>query len=162
MRALCGGYVETFRNVPLLLQLFIWYFVMTELLPASDAALHPFSGAFLSKNGFQFVIPVWEDGHWFTLAGAVTGASGAWAWARAMRRQRDATGQAWPLVWPGAVIVFACALLGWLMGGAPSLLDLSRPGMVDRIAGSESNAETRFAHLDSLWAEPAGVRRRRV
>jgi putative nucleotidyltransferase with HDIG domain len=42
---------------------------------------------------------------------------------------------------------------------APRLLDLSRPGVVDRIAGRESNAETRFAHLDSLWAEPAGVRR---
>ena len=42
---------------------------------------------------------------------------------------------------------------------APRLLDLSRPGMVDRIAGRESNAETRFAHLDALWAEPAGVLR---
>ncbi len=42
---------------------------------------------------------------------------------------------------------------------APRLLDLSRPGISDRIAGRESNAETRFAHLDSLWAEPAGVRR---
>jgi glutamate/aspartate transport system permease protein len=27
-------YVETFRNVPLLLQLFVWYFVLPELLPA--------------------------------------------------------------------------------------------------------------------------------
>jgi HD-GYP domain-containing protein (c-di-GMP phosphodiesterase class II) len=45
---------------------------------------------------------------------------------------------------------------------APRLLDLSRPGMADRIAGRESNAETRFAHLDSLWAEPAGVRRRKA
>jgi len=28
-------YVETFRNIPLLVQLFIWYFVIPELLPAS-------------------------------------------------------------------------------------------------------------------------------
>ena len=42
---------------------------------------------------------------------------------------------------------------------APRLLDLSRPGIADRIAGRESNAETRFEHLESLWAEPAGVRR---
>jgi len=28
------AYVETFRNVPLLLQLFVWYFVLPELLPA--------------------------------------------------------------------------------------------------------------------------------
>lgn len=33
-RTLGTAYVETFRNVPLLLQLFIWYFVLPELLPA--------------------------------------------------------------------------------------------------------------------------------
>jgi glutamate/aspartate transport system permease protein len=32
--ALCTGYVELFRNVPLLVQMFIWYFVVPELMPA--------------------------------------------------------------------------------------------------------------------------------
>jgi glutamate/aspartate transport system permease protein len=34
-----NGYVELFRNVPLLVQMFLWYFVMPELLPqaAGDA-----------------------------------------------------------------------------------------------------------------------------
>ena len=30
-----NGYVELFRNIPLLVQLFLWYFVVPELLPAS-------------------------------------------------------------------------------------------------------------------------------
>jgi glutamate/aspartate transport system permease protein len=37
-RGLAGfasGYVELFRNIPLLVQLFIWYFVLPELLPES-------------------------------------------------------------------------------------------------------------------------------
>lgn len=34
-RALAGTYVEIFRNVPLLVQLFIWYFVVPEFLPES-------------------------------------------------------------------------------------------------------------------------------
>ena len=33
VRALAGAYVEIFRNVPLLVQLFLWYFVLPELLP---------------------------------------------------------------------------------------------------------------------------------
>jgi len=32
-----GAYVELFRNIPLLVQLFIWYFVVPELLPGGDA-----------------------------------------------------------------------------------------------------------------------------
>lgn len=30
---LCGAYVELFRNVPLLVQMFLWYFAMPEMLP---------------------------------------------------------------------------------------------------------------------------------
>jgi glutamate/aspartate transport system permease protein len=33
VRAIAAGYVEIFRNVPLLVQLFLWYFVLPELLP---------------------------------------------------------------------------------------------------------------------------------
>lgn len=32
---LAGAYVELFRNIPLLVQLFIWYFVLPELLPTA-------------------------------------------------------------------------------------------------------------------------------
>lgn len=30
-----GGYVEVFRNIPLLVQLFVWFFVFPELLPSA-------------------------------------------------------------------------------------------------------------------------------
>lgn len=32
---LANGYVELFRNIPLLVQMFLWYFVMPELVPAA-------------------------------------------------------------------------------------------------------------------------------
>ena len=32
---LANAYVELFRNIPLLVQMFLWYFVMPELVPAS-------------------------------------------------------------------------------------------------------------------------------
>jgi glutamate/aspartate transport system permease protein len=34
LSGLATAYVEVFRNIPLLVQLFIWYFVLPELLPA--------------------------------------------------------------------------------------------------------------------------------
>ena len=66
---MCGAYVEFFRNVPLLLQLFIWYFILTETLPPIEEALRPMAGVFFSKNGLQFPIPLWAGAHGFTLAG---------------------------------------------------------------------------------------------
>jgi amine acid ABC transporter, permease protein, 3-TM region, His/Glu/Gln/Arg/opine family len=35
LNAIARSYVEIFRNIPLLLQLFLWYFVLPELLPES-------------------------------------------------------------------------------------------------------------------------------
>lgn len=34
-RGLSGAYVELFRNIPLLVQLFLWYFVLPEMVPRS-------------------------------------------------------------------------------------------------------------------------------
>lgn len=33
VRGLCTAYVEIFRNIPLLVQMFLWFFVLPELLP---------------------------------------------------------------------------------------------------------------------------------
>lgn len=45
LRAVAAGYVELFRNVPLLVQLFLWYFVAPELVPTALGGwfkgLHP-------------------------------------------------------------------------------------------------------------------------
>ena len=75
VRSLCTAYVELFRNVPLLLQLFIWYFVFTEFLPPIDEALQPLPGVFFSKNGLQYPIPVWATGHLWMVGRASSSAS---------------------------------------------------------------------------------------
>ena len=38
LRGIAGAYVEIFRNIPLLVQMFLWYFVFPELLP-EDAGM---------------------------------------------------------------------------------------------------------------------------
>jgi general L-amino acid transport system permease protein len=53
---LAGAYVELIRNVPLVVQLFFWYAVITESLPAPVEALNPVPGVFLSNRGFAFPI----------------------------------------------------------------------------------------------------------
>ena len=48
---LASGYVELLRNIPLVVQLFFWYAVITESLPAPSQALSPLPGLFLSNRG---------------------------------------------------------------------------------------------------------------
>ena len=51
LRTLSAGYVEFLRNVPLLVQLFFWYAVITEGMPGPREALSPLPGVFLSNRG---------------------------------------------------------------------------------------------------------------
>jgi len=54
---LAAAYVETLRNVPLVVQLFFWYAVITESLPSPAEALVPLPGVFLSNRGLALPFP---------------------------------------------------------------------------------------------------------
>ena len=124
IRSLCTAYVELFRNVPLLLQLFIWYFIFTEFLPPIDEALQPLPGLFFSKNGLQYPIPIWATGHLFMVVGILVGIVASWYWAKRERRRFEATGRPPRVVLPALGLIVGMAFLGWLAGGAPTALDI--------------------------------------
>ncbi|OAN49503.1 amino acid ABC transporter permease [Paramagnetospirillum marisnigri] len=63
MARLCGVYVEAVRNVPLLLQLFVWYGLVTTL-PGARQALNPLPGVFLSNRGLVIPGLDWSGGGW--------------------------------------------------------------------------------------------------
>ena len=50
-RGLCYAYTEFVRNIPLLLQLLMWYVVLVELMPDTETPLHFRDWVFLSKEG---------------------------------------------------------------------------------------------------------------
>ena len=54
LKSLSLAYVEFVRNVPLLVQLFFWYALITEALPSPRAALSPLPGVFLTNRGLFF------------------------------------------------------------------------------------------------------------
>ena len=119
VRKLCYWYVEFFRNVPIYLQLLIWYIVFTEMLPSFDDAWQ--AGHFyLSKGGFSFPWPVWQLGQSLALIGIVAGIAASIAYTRKARKHFDLTGQPKPVLWVSFALIGGLALLGWIVGGAPT------------------------------------------
>ncbi|MCX7962285.1 MAG: ABC transporter permease subunit [Burkholderiales bacterium] len=54
---LAGAYVEFVRNVPLVVQLFFWYALISENLPGPREALEPLPGVYLTNRGIFFPLP---------------------------------------------------------------------------------------------------------
>jgi general L-amino acid transport system permease protein len=127
VRGLCYAYVELFRNIPVLLQLLMWYLLMTELLPASFEAwqVGPF---FLSKGGFNVPLPVWAPGHGFMAAGLLAGIVLAFVYRRRAIRHFEATGIPRSMVLVPLGIALAGGVIGWLIGGAPAAFELPHKG----------------------------------
>ena len=141
VRGLCYGYVEMFRNIPVLLQLLVWYLVLTELLPDPGAPMSVGGLVFLSKGGLSFPLPVWQTGQALAALGALVGGVLAWAWARAAKRRFEQTGLPRAVFWPGVGLVLAGAVVGWLIGGAPSAWNLPKAGDVSVEGGGSLTPE---------------------
>jgi general L-amino acid transport system permease protein len=54
-------YVEFFRNVPLLLQIFFWYFAALRALPMPEDAPLIFGSSYMTIKGLYTIAPVWNN-----------------------------------------------------------------------------------------------------
>ncbi len=124
VRGLCYGYVELFRNIPVLLQLLMWYLFMLEVLPASNEAWNVWNSFFLSKGGFSMPWPAADVGWSWVLLGAVLGLVAAAVWRQRMMVRFERTGQVGDRLWAPLALVLVLALVGWLIGGMPTQWDL--------------------------------------
>lgn len=122
VRGMCYAYVEFFRNVPVLLQLLMWYLFFTEALPATSEAWKV-GPLFLSKGGLSFPVPVWVSGHLWVLVGLLAGILVAWLHRKRAYQQFETTGQLKSIFWVPSAIFIAGGVLGWLAGGAPMAFD---------------------------------------
>ena len=121
---LASVYVETIRNVPLLLQLFFWYALISQVFPAPRQALNPIPGVFLSNRGLR--VPVLADAPGYTYAGIafLIGCVLTYLVHRWMKKRQMETGQPPRTLLPALGLMIGLPLIAWLAGGAPTALDM--------------------------------------
>ena len=141
LRALCYGYVELFRNIPVLLQLLVWYLLFTDILPPVTESISVGGLFYLSKGGFSFPVPAWGIGLPFIAIGVILGLVIAVAYRRRALRQFEATGRVRSLFWVPLAIVLGGALVGWLAAGAPREWSVPVPGTFTMEGGASATPE---------------------
>ena len=124
VRRLSSAYVETLRNIPLLLQLFFWYAALTNLLPDTERAANLGLNIFLSKEGLRYPWPEVEPAHIWALTALPFGIAGAVAFSKWAHARQMKTGRQIPLLWPSLAIILGVPLVVWLVGGAPAQFEI--------------------------------------
>ncbi len=112
-------YIETFRNIPLLLQIFFWYFAVLGALPSVRESMSLGAGIEFNNRGLYLPAPVPEAGFslvmWVFLIGII-----ATLYIRhwAHKRQED-TGQQFPVFLTALGLIIGLPLVVFLISGAP-------------------------------------------
>lgn len=121
---LAGIYVETFRNIPLLLQIFFWYFAVLRALPSPRGSWAAGDIAFLNIRGLYLPQPLFGDGFGFvtiTFFLAVVGVIGIARWAK---KRQDNTGQQFKLFRVAFALLIGAPLLVFFAMGSPLSWDI--------------------------------------
>src|SRR5690606_3793765 len=112
-------YVEAIRNVPLLLQLFIWYNAVLKALPNPRQSYEVGGGVFLNNRGLFAPQPLLEPGAGLVIGAVVVGVVGSLVFRRWARRRQEATGQQAPIGTVALALIVGLPLLVFLLTGRP-------------------------------------------
>ena len=109
-------YIETVRNVPLLLQIFMWYALVLKPLPGPKQAINFFDSFFLSNRGLLAPYPLPGEGFWLTQVLFAAAIIAAIAIRILAKRRQEATGQQFPHVITGIALIILAPLVGYVLG----------------------------------------------
>jgi general L-amino acid transport system permease protein len=121
-------YIETLRNIPLLLQIFFWYFSVLRSVPGPRESWNLLDAFFVNNRGIYTPKPVFSDGFGFIAFGilaAIIGIVLLRSWAK---KRQEKTGEQFPVLLTSLGMLFGLPLLGLIVaviayGGVPIALD---------------------------------------
>ena len=136
------AYVEFFRNVPLLVQLFFWFYIVLALPPVREGYVVA-GNVYINNAGVSVPSPSPSSGDaagiWFALTAAAIVLG--FVVHRMMARREELTGRvSYPVICGAATVIIGGAV-AWLvvmvaMGTAPFVISIPAPqGTFGRIAG---------------------------
>ncbi len=112
-------YIETFRNIPPLLQIFFWYFAVFLPLPGPRQSVNIGDTFFLSNRGLNMPSPTIAEGFWPFFIAVIIALVAIWFIARWARQRFESTGQGFPTLISSLLLIVALPGLAMLVFGDP-------------------------------------------
>ncbi len=112
-------YIEIFRNIPLLLQIFFWYFAVLRALPAPKLSFNILDGMFINNRGIYLPSAIYEDGFSLVIWALVIAIIAVIFMVRWAHKRQEATGQQFHTFYAAIAILVGLPLLALTVTGFP-------------------------------------------
>jgi len=120
---LAEAYIEILRNIPLLLQIFFWYFAVLRALPKPKQSLEFADSFFLNNRGLFIPDPVFGEGGvliLYSFIAAILISIGIAVWSK---KRQNTTGQTFPVFYSSIGLIISFIFLSMLATGFPVTFD---------------------------------------
>ncbi len=131
------GYVETIRNIPLLLQLLFWYNAVLKALPETRDSFHVAGGLFLNNRGLYLPKPIALPGFDVVAVAALAGLIAAIVFYLWERKRHERTGRRGPVFSVTLALVIGLPLAALVLRGFPLQFDYPAPSRFNISGGIE-------------------------
>jgi general L-amino acid transport system permease protein len=120
---LAESYIEILRNIPLLLQIFFWYFAVLRALPKPKQSLEFADSFFLNNRGLFIPDPIFGEGGTlilYSFIAAILISIGIAIWSK---QRQNKTGQTFPVFYSSIGLLISFVFLSMLATGFPVTFD---------------------------------------
>ena len=116
IRKTASFYIEFFRNIPLLLQIFFWYFAALRALPMLEDAPMLLNSSFMTIKGLYTPAPIWTNFDVFFTT-VIIAMIIIFFFARYAKKKQEQDGKRLPVLIISLAIFIGLPLLTFLIGG---------------------------------------------
>ncbi|MTI09601.1 amino acid ABC transporter permease [Curvivirga aplysinae] len=117
IRKLATVYIEIFRNIPLLLQIFFWYHAVLKPLP-SPRSLYEKGEVIafgINNRGAYLPEPIFGDYSFLILLGLIAAFLGSYFLGKWAKKRQEMTGMPFPVFLCSFGMIIGLPFIGWLM-----------------------------------------------
>ena len=134
---LAGGYIELFRNIPVLLQIFFWYNIFINIFPHPKKSFSFFDMAFLNQRGLYLPKPILENGFLLVIIAFVVGIILTVFMKRYFNKKHDETGVYTKTLGYSTLLILGLPAVFFLLLGSPLSFDLAVLGKFNLKGGMQ-------------------------
>ena len=118
-------YIETFRNIPILLQILFWYNVVLASLPSPRQSMSFFDSIFFNNRGLYIPRPILESGFTAVIIAFIIAIASVIYLKKWSTKRHNETGEEFPLFFTSIAILIGAPTLVFLLSGSPASLEIA-------------------------------------
>ena len=124
---LAATYIETFRNIPVLLQILFWYNVVLAAMPSVRQSYSFFDSVFINQRGIFIPKPIFLDGSMYIGIAVIAAVVIGWFLHKWAKKRLENTGKGFPVFLTSLALFIILPLIAYFAMGKP--VDFDYPAL---------------------------------